>query len=102
MSTLTDTASCVAKRLLSENREHHRSWSTIAKEDFGGKISRGTLSWFANGEGKRIPRSQRLRRILGLTVKRDIPEWIKRWRRLPKEKRDALIRGAIESERIVK
>lgn len=55
----------LARMLLRENRRG-RSWRTIAREDYQGRIDQSTLSRIARGKGVWTPRDEKILVILGL------------------------------------
>lgn len=55
----------LARMLLRENR-NGRSWRTIAREDYQGRIDQSTLSRIARGKGVWTPRDEKILVILGL------------------------------------
>ena len=89
------TPSELAKRLQGENRSG-RSWRRIAREDYKDKVNFATLNRIANSGGKWLPKKRKILIALGLVARKPMPEWMKRWRRLPKEKREELIRRFVE------
>jgi hypothetical protein len=60
-----DRAETLAKRLLSENQSG-RSWRKIAREDYGDKVNFATLNRIAIHDGKWVPKSRKIQRVLGL------------------------------------
>jgi len=73
----------LARALLRENRRG-RSWRTIAREDYQGRIDQSTLSRIVRGKGTWLPRDERILVILGLKkpcvpkpVPAPIPEWLR-------------------------
>lgn len=73
----------IARRLLRENR-NGRSYRTIAREDYQGKIDQSTLSRIARSKGEWLPKSEEILKTLGLLIVRSpyaiMPRW---WERTP-------------------
>lgn len=55
----------LARMLLRENRSG-RSYRTISREDYQGRIDQSTLSRIARGKGTWLPRDEKILVILGL------------------------------------
>jgi hypothetical protein len=91
-------AKALAERLLEEHSR--KSYRRMAAEDYPG-IAPGTLCRIAKSGGKWLPKDRRILIALGLKKPpehRELPEWMKRWRRLPKETREAVIREAVNGD----
>jgi len=92
----------IAVRIFRENR-NGRSYRAIAREDYPG-VKPGTLNRFANAKGAWIPKDCEILTALGLKKPskpheyKPLPEWMKKWRKVPKEERDGLIRSFVEKE----
>lgn len=61
-------AKTLARRLLRENK-HGRSWRTISREDYNGKVNHATLNRIANSKGEWLPKDEGL--LITLELKRE-------------------------------
>lgn len=66
--------------LLRKNRS--RSWRTISREDYQGRVNHATLNRFANSKGAWVPKDEKILRALGLIKPRSpfagLPKWFER------------------------